>query len=141
MAVQTYSDERQARAYACLLAGAVGDALGMPTQSLSRQEIRRTYEPRVRDLRGERTGLVQLILNDSALLFSELTEDRRVQCGGTPHIIAQPEFKELDDLRSMIRLIEDDTTVIQLLERQDEADPYWRAEPSGIETADRWIIK
>ena len=83
---------------------------------LTLEEIRQTCVPRMQDLRDDATGIIQLVLSASGLLFSEPAVGHRVQVAGTPNIIAQPEFQEPDDLRSLIALLEDQDTVVHLLE-------------------------
>ena len=80
-------------------------------------EIRRTYASRTRDLDDDRTGIVQLILNESAILFSDAVEGR-VSHGGTQRLLRQPEFKETEDVRRLIELIEDEGYVVQMIEGQ-----------------------
>lgn len=79
------------------------------------EEIRRTYARRTRDLDDDQTGIVQLILNESATVFSEPTEGR-LSHAGTQQLLTQPEFQETEDVRRLIELIEDEGYVIQLLE-------------------------
>lgn len=86
---------------------------------LTLEEIRKSYVPRIRDI-DDHTGIIQLILDESALLFSETPEARQFEYGGTPNIIAQPEFQEPDDLRNLITLLEDSGAVVHLLEEQHE---------------------
>lgn len=88
---------------------------------LTLQEIRETHEERMKDLRDD-TGLVQLVMKESALLFSE-PEEGRLQFDGTQNILAQPEFQEPDDIRHLIETIEDEDRVVQVLENLFESDP------------------
>ncbi len=86
------------------------------------EEIRRTYANRTRDLDDDRTGIVQLILSESATLFSEAAEGR-LSHGGTQQLLTQPEFQETEDVRRLIELIEDEGYIVQLFEGQRaEAD-------------------
>ena len=80
-------------------------------------EIQRTYATRTRDLEDDRTGIVRLMLDESAVLFSE-PPGGRLSLAGTPHLIAQPEFREPDEVRNLIALIEDEGYVVRLFEGQ-----------------------
>ncbi len=86
---------------------------------LTLEEIRKTCLPRVRDLGDERTGIVRLILNESAALFSEIQEERKVAYRGTPNIIGLPEFQDPSELKGLIELLEDDEAMFYLLEEPD----------------------
>ncbi|MFB6230164.1 MAG: heat-inducible transcriptional repressor HrcA [Salinibacter sp.] len=88
---------------------------------LTLREIRDTYEERLRDLPDE-TGLVQLVIDESTLLFSE-PDEGRLQFDGTQNILAQPEFQEPDDIRHLIETIEDEDRIVQVLENLFEANP------------------
>ncbi len=82
---------------------------------LTLDEIRRSFKTRLRDLEGDRTGIVRLVLDRTALLFSEQTEGR-LRYAGTQNIVIQPEFQEPDELRKMIEFLENEDFVVHLLE-------------------------
>jgi heat-inducible transcriptional repressor len=84
---------------------------------LTLDEIRRSYATRTRDIDDDRTGLVRLLQSESDLLFSEPAEGR-VRLSGAHHLITQPEFQEVDNVRHLIGLIEDEGYVVHLLEEQ-----------------------
>ena len=88
---------------------------------LTLQEIRETHEDRMKDLRDQ-TGLIDLVMDESAVLFSE-PEEGRLQFDGTENILTQPEFQEPDDVRRLIQIIEDEDRVVQVLENLFESDP------------------
>lgn len=88
---------------------------------LTLREIRDTYEERLKDLPDD-TGLVQLVLDEASLLFSE-PDEGRLQFDGTQNIISQPEFQEPDDVRQLIETIEDEDRIVQVLENLFEANP------------------
>jgi len=88
---------------------------------LTLQEIRETHEDRMKDLR-DRTGLIELVMDEAAVLFSE-PEEGRLQFEGTENILTQPEFQQPDDVRRLIEIIEDEDRVVQVLEDLFESDP------------------
>ncbi|PSQ55539.1 MAG: heat-inducible transcription repressor HrcA [Bacteroidetes bacterium QH_10_64_37] len=88
---------------------------------LTLREIRETYEERLKDL-PDGTGLIQLVLDEASLLFSE-PDEGRLQFDGTQNILSQPEFQEPDDVRHLIETIEDEDRVVQVLENLFEANP------------------
>lgn len=88
---------------------------------LTLREIRDTHEERMKDLRDD-TGLLQLIMEESTLLFSE-PEEGRLQFDGTQNILSQPEFQEPDQIRRLIETIEDEDRVVNVLEDLFESDP------------------
>jgi heat-inducible transcriptional repressor len=75
----------------------------------------------MKDLRDQ-TGLIELVMDESAVLFSE-PEEGRLQFDGTENILTQPEFQEPDDVRRLIQIIEDEDRVVQVLENLFESDP------------------
>lgn len=94
----------------------VVDLLNERLAGLTLEEVRRTYESRVRDLTDDRDGVVRLVLKEGSILFSDPAEARRLQVAGTHHIIQQPEFQEPADLRGLISMLEDEDFVVHLLE-------------------------
>jgi heat-inducible transcriptional repressor len=91
---------------------------------LTLAEIRRTFRERTGDLAGDSksdpAGVVRLMHDEAALLFSEPAEGRLLH-GGTQGLMNQPEFQEADDLRALIEMMEDEDRVVRLLE--EVADP------------------
>ena len=88
---------------------------------LTLQEIRETHEDRMKDLQDQ-TGIIELVMDEAAVLFSE-PEEGRLQFEGTENILTQPEFQEPDDVRRLIEVIEDEDRVVQVLENLFESDP------------------
>ncbi len=87
---------------------------------LTLEEIRKTCSDRVKDI-DEVTGVVQLIMDEGAALFSDEPDGSRLQYGDTRSVITQPEFAEPDELRTFMELIEDRDSVIDILERASSA--------------------
>ena len=88
---------------------------------LTLDEIRRTCVPRIKDLAQDDMGIVQLILNRRADLFSEQPAQRKVRFDGTTFMLSQPEFSDTERVRNLIRLLDDQPHVIRLME--EEAEP------------------
>jgi len=88
---------------------------------LTLREIRDSHERRVRNV-DDRTGLVKLVSDEAALIFSEPKEGR-LRVGGTQNILTQPEFQQPDEVRQFIEVIEDEDRVIEILEELFESDP------------------
>lgn len=114
---------------------------------LTLAEIRRSFHERTGDLAGDRTsdpvGVVHLMRDEAALLFSEPAEGR-LRHGGAQGLMAQPEFQEADDLRALIEMMEDEDQVVRLLEevadlsetaaadlRREETDPSFPQGPGA----------
>lgn len=81
---------------------------------LSLEEVRKTYADRVRDLHDERTGVVRLVLRNAPELFAEVAPPQ-IQMGTTEQLLEQPEFRQPEDLRTLIRLLEDRKFMVQLI--------------------------
>jgi heat-inducible transcriptional repressor len=89
---------------------------------LTLEEIRRTCRDRVSDIQTDGTGLVQLLMDASSMLFSEPPEGRRIELGGAPNMLSQPEFQQPDELRDLIKLVDDEAAVLGLVEGQFVAE-------------------
>ena len=92
---------------------------------LSMEEIRRTYAARLHDA-DDHTGVVRLVLDRSAQVFAD-PSGARVSSHGTQHLLAQPEFQEPADLRDLVRMLEDERFMVQLLEARADDAPVGRA--------------
>ena len=88
---------------------------------LTLQEIRDTHRERVQDVRDQ-TGLIDRVVEEASLIFSEPKEGR-LQLGGTRNLLTQPEFQEPDDVRHLIEIIEDTDRVVAVLENLHQVNP------------------
>lgn len=105
------------------------------------EEIRRDYGERTRDLDHDPTGIVQLIFNESAVLFSDPVEGR-ITYSGTHGLLAQPEFQGTDEVRHLIHLMEDDGSVVQLFEQPPGSQlmpNHWVSVGIGSEIQDETV--
>ena len=87
---------------------------------LTLDEIRRTCVPRIKDLAEDDMGIVQLILNRRTDLFSDEPSQRTVRFDGTTFMLSQPEFSDTERGRHLIRLLDDQSHVIRLMEEEPE---------------------
>lgn len=95
----------------------VVQAMNERLAGLTLEEVRRTAVERMRDIdAADRTGVVRLVLHEAAALFAELPEERQAEVGGAQQIVTQPEFKEPEEVRSVIELLENQDVVVHLLE-------------------------
>ena len=83
---------------------------------LKLESIRKDYATRTKDIEDDPTGIVQLILNESASVFGDSHEGRLTH-SGTGRLLAQPEFQGMNEVRQLIDLIEDEGFVVQLFEQ------------------------
>ena len=95
----------------------VVQAMNERLAGLTLEEVRRTAVERMRDLgAADGTGVVRLVLNEATALFTELPEERQAEVGGAQQIVTQPEFREPEEVRSVIELMENHDVVVHLLE-------------------------
>ena len=91
---------------------------------LTLDEIRSTGAERVQDLDAEdRTGIVRIVVRDATVLFSEADEARRTSMSGAQHLVGQPEFREPEEVKNVVELVENEAVVVHLLERPAVFDP------------------
>lgn len=83
---------------------------GQPVEALSRAAIR-TLQQELRKYGA---------LFEQALMFLEpkldAGEKHRLYLGGTTHILTQPEFRDIDKVRGLLELLEDEKSITELLE-------------------------
>ncbi len=105
------------------------------------EEIRRDYEARTKDLGYDPTGIVQLILNESSILFSDPVQGRLTH-SGTLGLLAQPEFQTTNKVRELIDLIEDEGYVVQLFDQAPGSQletNHWVSVGIGSEIQDETV--
>jgi heat-inducible transcriptional repressor len=97
----------------------VVDRLNERLAGLTLEEIRLSYADRLRDVQeGDSTGVVRLVLESSEELFSDDPEADRLTTSGAERIIQQPEFRDPEDLRRLINLLDHEEDVVRLLEER-----------------------
>jgi heat-inducible transcriptional repressor len=84
---------------------------------LNLQEIRRSLKDRLQGMTGKNSRLVQLILNESKLLFS-FQPQHSFHFYGTSNLLRQPEFRDAESVRLLLRLIEDRQSFCDQLKRR-----------------------
>ncbi len=99
---------------------AVVEDLNERLGGLTLDEIRRTFAERVRGVQDP-AGLVRLVLDRSHALFAPPPADNRLRVSGTQHLIDLPEFREPDELRTLVTLLEDERFLVELLENRADA--------------------
>ncbi len=105
------------------------------------EEIRQNYGARTRDLDHDPTGIVQLILNESAVLFSDPVRGRLTH-SGTPGLLAQPEFQSTSKVRQLMNLIENEGYVVQLFDQAPGSQlqtNHWVSVGIGSEIQDETV--
>jgi heat-inducible transcriptional repressor len=98
----------------------VGRLLNERLSGLTLQQIRDSFVDRLKDMQGEKTGLIRLFIESVDQLFTNSKERDKVHIGGTKNIIEQPEFVDPKNFRSVIELIENEDIIVHLLEKHNE---------------------
>lgn len=87
---------------------------------LTLKEIRETFYDRVKDLKDEETGLIRLFVGNTDKLFSDFTSRERLHISGAKNILFQPEYESLEQVRSIIELIDNEDIIIHVLDKHEE---------------------
>ena len=95
---------------------------------LTLDEIRRTCVPRIQDLSDDETGLVQLIVDQSADLFNDEADPGSIQINGATYILSQPEFSDSAPVKDLIDLLDDQQSLTFMVAQSLEG----RSSPSRI---------
>lgn len=90
-------------------------------------EIQATYAERVKDFTHKKRKLAHFILSRLPKAVQSPTHARRICFGGAQHIVTQPEFKEPDEIRHVMELLEHEEIIIHLLESPDTSVPLGKA--------------
>ena len=80
-------------------------------------EIRETFVERIKTIQDDDTGLIRLFIESVDKLFKPQSS-QTVHIGGTGDILAQPEFVNAEDFRSVIELVNNEEMIIHILEKQ-----------------------
>jgi heat-inducible transcriptional repressor len=95
---------------------AVLSLLNERLSGLTLEEIRNTYGERLRDLRDERSGIVNLVFKKASVIFSELPDHQRLRYAGAQNLVEQPEFHDQHELRQLVEFLESDDCIVQVVE-------------------------
>ena len=86
---------------------------------LTLHQIRETFATRVKDVRDEETGIIRLLMMSTNRLFDDSWTWSHVHIGGTPDVMHQPEFGNLQNFRSFIRLVDDEEVLTHVLVKRN----------------------
>ncbi len=86
---------------------------------LTLEEIRRTCGRRIQGVPEDPSGIVHLLVEESADLFREVVQERKVVYGGTGNLVAMPEFSAPEEVRGLMEMLENESALLYLLEDED----------------------
>lgn len=87
---------------------------------LTLETIRDTFAERVKDVREESTGLINLFIRSAEKIFDDTTERERLHIGGTHSLVEQPEYENPDNVRNILDIINNEEVLLKLLERSEQ---------------------
>lgn len=82
---------------------------------LTVEEIRQTFVERVADCEDD-SGLLRIFLDSADQVFDEQPQTERIHIAGKENILAYPEFEQLEKVRGIIELVENEKVIVHLLE-------------------------
>ncbi len=86
---------------------------------LTLETIRDTFAERVRDVVDDKTGLMNMLVRSSKKIFDDTNEREKLHIGGTQSLIEQPEYENPDNVRNIIELINQEETIVHVLNRHE----------------------
>ncbi|MGQ9804846.1 MAG: heat-inducible transcriptional repressor HrcA [Chlorobiales bacterium] len=82
---------------------------------LTIEEIRQTFAERTADYEDD-SGLLRIFLDSADKVFDEHPQTERIYIAGKENILAYPEFEQLEKVRGIIELVENEKVIVHLLE-------------------------
>ncbi len=89
---------------------------------LTLQQIRESFAERVKDVQPEQSGLIRLFIDSVDNLFLP-PRPEKVHIGGAEQMLEQPEFMNPKEFRSIIELINNEETIIHVLQKTEARQP------------------
>jgi heat-inducible transcriptional repressor len=86
-------------------------------------EIRKTFQNRLRDLMDEETGLIRLFIDSAGNLF-DFSRYSDIKYTGASNISTNPEFSDISKFSALVELLEEKNIIIHIMEK--------RSEPPGL---------
>lgn len=84
--------------------------------------IRENFRDIINDLTLRNVPLIRLFTDSVDKIFARETSSDRVAITGTHHLLNYPEFEDLERVRGVIELIENEDVIIHLLEQLDDSN-------------------
>jgi len=88
---------------------------------LTLQQIRETFAVRVKDVKDEETGIIQLLLSSKDRLFDDIWNWGHVHISGAPQAARQPEFQKPERFRAFLSLVDDEEVINHVVENRTGA--------------------
>ena len=86
---------------------------------LTLQAIRDTVADRMKDVKDEGTGLIDIFIRSANRIFDDSKEWEKLHIAGTHSLVEQPEYENPDNFRTIIDLLNDEGELIEFLERPE----------------------
>jgi len=97
---------------------AVSSLLNERLTGLSLEQIKTTFQNRVKDVQNEETGIVRLLIRSADKVFESAWPWPQFYIGGTPDVIHQPEFDNPATFRAFIRLVNDEKVITRVFTKR-----------------------
>jgi len=83
---------------------------------LTLKQIRDTFAVRVCDIEPDYKEIINVLVKSSEKLFYDFYEIDKIHIGGVPEIFEHPEFSDLEKVRSIMELVENEDEIIQIFQ-------------------------
>ena len=83
--------------------------------------VKENFSLMLHEYAGKGTGIVRLFMNSFSKIFDIKQRSEKLHISGAPYLLDNPEFENLDRVKGIIELIEDEDIIIHLLDKYEEA--------------------
>ncbi len=84
--------------------------------------IRDNFRELIEGFDTEDTPLIRLFINSVNKIFSPAGAAEKIHIAGTPNLLSYPEFEDLERIKGVVELIENEDVIVHILEKYEETD-------------------
>jgi heat-inducible transcriptional repressor len=82
--------------------------------------IRDTFADRMKDVRQESSGIINLFIRSVNRIFDDTAERERLHIGGTHSLVEQPEYEDPENVKNILDVINNEEILIKLLDSSEQ---------------------
>lgn len=82
--------------------------------------IRENFSSLISDIESPNPVLFRLFVDSVDMLFDRYTSAERIHIAGTKHLLNEPEFDDLDKVRGILELIENEDIIVHILSQYEK---------------------
>ena len=102
--------------------------------------VRENFSEIIKDMDSSNSPLIRLFLDSTDKIFKERSEDEKIITSGANNLLQYPEFEDIEKVKTVIELVENQDMVVHLLDKLDVGSKVLIGSETGSELLEDYSI-